>query len=309
MNVLELEGREVRLKNLDKVLWPASGFTKADLIAFYRDVGPALLPHLAGRPITLRRFPDGVEGVGWYQTQCRGCPQWMRTQPVYGRRGALLHFCLLDDLPSLVWTASIGTIELHPFLHVGERPDEPTVVVFDLDPGRPADVLDCSRAALRLRGLLDALGLVSFPKTSGSVGLHVYVPLNTRHGYAHTKAFARAVAARLAAECPHEVVDRMARSLRAGKVLVDWLQNDASRSTVAPYSLRATPWPTVSAPVTWAEVEAALGFRRPEVLTFAADDARQRLDHVGDLFRPVLDVKQTLPASDRVWRVGGPTRR
>ena len=309
MTVLEVEGRELRLKNLDKVLWPAAGFTTADLIAFYRDVAPALLPHLEGRPITLRRFPDGVEGLGWYQTQCRGCPAWMRTQLLPGRRGALLNFCLLDDAPSLVWAAGIGTIELHPFLALGERADEPTVAVFDLDPGPPADVLDCCRVALRLRGLLEALDLASFPKTTGSVGLHVYVPLNTRHDYAHTKAFARAVAARLAAERRDEVVDRTPRSLRAGKVLVDWLQNDASRSTVAPYSLRAMPWPTVSTPVTWTEVEAAHAARRPELLTFDAADARERLGRLGDLFRPVLELTQALPDADLVWRVDGSPRR
>jgi bifunctional non-homologous end joining protein LigD len=296
MSGLELEGRELRLKNLDKVLWPAASFTKGDLIAFYRDVASALLPHLAERPVTLRRFPDGVDGLGWYQTQCRGCPAWMRTKPLRGRGGALLRYCLVDDVPSLVWTASVGTIELHPFLALGDRPQEPTVLVFDLDPGPPADILDCCRVAIRLRDLLHELHLRSFAKTSGSVGLHVYVPLNTPHSYGQTKAFARAVAARLARERPEEVVDRMQRTLRAGKVLIDWLQNDASRSTVAPYSLRATAWPTVSTPVAWGEVEGALAARRAELLTFDAREVRERLDRLGDLFRPVLELSQTLPA-------------
>ena len=294
---LELEGRRLTLSNLEKVLWPAAGFTKGQMIDFYIGVAPVLLPHVAGRPLTLRRFPDGVEGVSWYQAQCRGRPDWLPTYTLPDRRGNVHRLCVVDDLPSLVWVANLASIELHPFLF-REEPARPTALVLDLDPGRPADVLACCRVAVRLRELLDRHGLVSFPKTSGSVGLHLYVPLNTPNTFSATKAFARSLARRLAAERPELVVDRPWKSLRAGKVLIDWLQNDGSRSLVAPYSLRGTAWPTVSAPVTWAEVEGALAARRPELLTFEAAAMAERLERLGDLFRPVLELEQRLPEGE-----------
>ena len=296
---VELDGRILRLSSLDKVLWPEAGFSKADMIDFYARVAPALLPQIAGRPLTLRRFPEGVDGLNWYQTQCpRGHPSWVRTQPLPNRKGGVHRFCLVNDLPSLVWAANLGSIELHPLLAYGERPDEPAAVVFDLDPGAPADVVDCCRVAISIRDVLDHLGLASFPKTSGSVRLHVYVPLNSSHSYGATKAFVRALARRLAAEHPNLVVDNARRSLRRGKVLVDWLQNSPTRSTVAAYSLRAVPWPTVSTPVSWDEVEGALAAGRPELLTFEPADVLRRLDRLGDLFRPVLELEQTLPPLD-----------
>ena len=257
---IELEGRRFRLSNLDKVLWREAGFTKGQMIDYYTEVAPALLPHLAGRAVALRRFPDGVEGVSWYQFQWpRGHPRWLRSGEVAGRSRETWHFCLVGDLSSLAWAANLGAVELHPYLARADRPHEPTVVVFDLDPGPGAEVLDCCRAAVRLRDALAGLGLVSFAKTSGSLGLHVYVPLNAGHGFRETKAFARTLARRLAAAHPDLVVAEPRRSARAGKVLVDWAQNNAARSTVAVYSLRATPWPTVSAPVTWDEIEQAVG--------------------------------------------------
>ncbi len=292
---VELDGRVLRLSSLDKVLWPQAGFTKADMIDFYARAAPALLAHIAGRPLTLRRFPDGIAGLNWYQTQCpRGHPSWVRTQALPNRRGGAHSFCLVNDLPSLVWAANLGSIELHPLLAHGERPDEPAALVFDLDPGAPADVLDCCRVAIWIRDLLAGLGLASFAKTSGSVGLHVHVPLNSPHSYGATKAFARALAQRLTAERPDLVVDNSKRSLRRGKVLVDWLQNNRTRSTVAAYSLRAMPWPTVSTPVSWDEIEAALAANRAELLTFEPADVLRRLDRLGDLFRPVLELEQTL---------------
>jgi bifunctional non-homologous end joining protein LigD len=206
--------------------------------------------------------------------------------------------CVVNDLPALVWVVNLATIELHPLLAFGDRPDEPTVVVFDLDPRPPADVADCCRVALRLRDLLADGGLASFPKTSGSVDLHVYVPLNTPCTYEETKPFARALAGFLAAEDPERVTDRMQKTLRDGKVLVDWLQNDPTRSTVAPYSLRGTAWPTVSTPVAWEEVEGAHAARRAELLTFTAESALTRLDERGDLFEPVLELTQTLPSAE-----------
>ncbi|MDQ4082162.1 MAG: non-homologous end-joining DNA ligase, partial [Actinomycetota bacterium] len=260
---LKLDGRSLRLSNLDKVLWPAAGVTKGDLIAFYLEVAPAILPHLERRPVTLRRYPDGVEGLHWYQLECRGQPDWLTTCELRGR-GGVFRVCLLGDRPSLVWAANLATIEFHPLLARAAAAGEPTSVVFDLDPGPALDIVDCCDVALRLREVLAGLGLASFAKTSGSVGLHVFVPLNVPHTYAETRGFARAVAAHLVAEHPDGVTDKQKRALRTGKILVDWLQNDPMRSTVAPYSLRATPWPSVSTPVAWDEVEAARAARRPE---------------------------------------------
>jgi bifunctional non-homologous end joining protein LigD len=286
----------VTLSKPDKVLWPLAGFTKAALAEYYLAVAPALLPHLAERPVTLRRFPDGVDAPGWYQTNCRG-PEWLPTSLVPGRRGEVFRMCRLEEPRALAWAAQVGALELHPLLATADALDRPTALVLDLDPGPPADVLDCCAVALALRDELDALGLASFPKTSGSVGLHVYVPLNTGVSYADTKALARTLAERLARALPERVVATQKRSLRAGRVLVDWLQNEPMRSTVAPYSLRALPFPTVSMPVTWDEVDRAAAAGRPELLTFLPADALSRLDRLGDLFRPVLELEQRLPTA------------
>ena len=283
--------------NPDKVLWPEAAFTKGDLIAYYRDVAPVLLPHLRRRPLTMRRFPDGIEEWSWYQYECRNAPDWLRTVDIPYRDGTPRRFCVVDDLPSLIWVANLATIELHPYLALGSALDVPSFVAFDLDPGEPADLVDCCRVALLLRARLQAYGLRAFAKTSGSIGLHVYVPLNARYTYAETKPFARAVARTLARGHPELAVDRNLKHLRRGKVLVDWLQNDASRSTVAPYSLRAMPWPTVSTPVTWEEVDHAAATGRAELLTFTAGDMRRRLDERGDLFADVLRLEQVLPAN------------
>ena len=289
---LELGGRPIPVSNRSKVLWPEAGFTKGDVVDYYLAVAPALLPHLAGRAVTLRRFPDGIEGWSWYQMQWpRGHPDWLPSRPLPGR--GLERFCLIDDEASLVWAANLAAIELHPLLARADRPDEPPVLVFDLDPSPPADVVDCCDVAIAIR---NALGrLASFPKTSGSVGLHVYVPLNTSHSFAETKAFARALAERLVAERPDRVTADQRRALRSGKVLVDWLQNDATRSTVAAYSLRAAGWPTVSTPLTWDEVAEAKAARRPELLTFQPADVLARVERLGDLFEPVLALRQSLP--------------
>lgn len=292
---LEIEGRRVALSNLEKVLWPDAGFTKGKMLDYYVRIAPALVPHVRGRPLTLRRFPDGVEAPNWYQNECRGPPEWLPTLELPKVGGQPQRFCLVNDLAGLLWVINLATIELHPFLARGDRPDEPTAAVFDLDPGRPADIVDCSRVALRLRDALDGLGLASFPKTSGAVGLHVYIPLNTRHGYAETKAFARTLAAFLAEEEPELIVDRQAKRLREGKVLVDWLQNDPTRSTVAAYSLRGTAWPTVSMPVFWEEIEETASTDRAEMLTFTPDRALARLEAEGDVFTPVLHLEQALP--------------
>lgn len=286
---------DVRLTSLDRVLWPRTGFTKGAMIDYYARVAPALLPHISGRALTLGRFPAGVDGRGFAQTECRGRPQWMATHAVRLRDGRVRDYCVVNDPPSLLWVANQAAIELHPFLARTEHHERPTHVVLDLDPGQGTCLLDCCRVALRLRGLLRELGLDSFVKTTGSLGLHVHVPLNTPHGYEQTKPFAREVAARLAAQDPRHVTDRMSKAVRAGRVLVDWLANDASRSTIAPYSLRAADDPTVATPLGWDELEDALRAGAPERLTFAALDLPARLDAVGDPLAPALELRQRLP--------------
>ena len=278
----------VAITNADKVLFPATGFTKGELVAYYDAVAPVLLPHLAGRPITMARFPDGVDAPGWFQMNCRGHPPWMRTVEIVGKRGQRLRYCLVDDRDALRWMINLGTIELHPFLADAARPDAPLALVFDLDPGPPADVLAAARVALAVRAALQARGLASFVKTSGKKGLHVYVALDGTRRYAETSAFARAVAAELAAAAPDAITDRMARGERRGRVLIDWRQNAIGLSTVAPYSLRALPRPTVSTPLGWHEVEAALAARRAADLLFEPRAVVERIARVGDWFAPVL---------------------
>ncbi|MFL6011019.1 MAG: non-homologous end-joining DNA ligase [Gaiellaceae bacterium] len=290
MSAIEIEGRRLRLTNLDKVLWPQVGRTKAWLLEYYTRVAPVLLPHLAGRPLTMRRFPDGVEGVSWHQNECRGEPEWFHVLETGGKGGRTLRFCVADDLPSLVWLANQGTIELHPFQWTVDAPRRPATLVFDLDPGPPAALAECARVALRLRDLLDELGLTAFAKTSGSLGLHLHVPLGRPHDGEHVKRFARAVAEALAQSHPDEVVAEVDKSRRAGKVFLDWLQNDPTRQTVAPYSLRGLPFPTVAAPVTWEEVE------RGGALSFLGEDVLGRIERDGDVFAEVLTLEQRLPA-------------
>jgi bifunctional non-homologous end joining protein LigD len=298
VTALSVEGREVRVSNLDKVLWPEAGFTKGEMLDYYVRVAPSLLPHLRGRPVTLRRFPDGIEAAGWYQNDCPpGGPSWLVKRPVTWASGRYWDFCAIDDLSTLVWAANMGTVEFHPFFALAERLEEPTAVVFDLDPGPPAGLADCCRVAVELRELLDGSGVEGFAKVSGALGLHVVVPLAPGHSWEGSKAFARRVAGDLAAAAPEHVVDRQRRSLRGGKVLVDWLQNDPTRSTVAPYSLRAEGWPTVSAPVTWDEVGAAAG-AGPESLVFEPAEALDRIERLGDLFEPVLRGAQRLPGGE-----------
>jgi bifunctional non-homologous end joining protein LigD len=278
---VRVDGRELALTNLEKVLFPEAGFTKAELIDYYLAVAPVLLPHLAGRPLTLRRFPDGVEGISWHQNECQGEPDWLPVFETRGRGGRSLRFCMVDGLPALVWLANHAAVELHPFLWRAERPREPTQLVLDLDPGPPAGLVEAARVALTLRPLLQELGFEPHVKASGSLGLHVQAPLPEP---LDTKTLARRLAERLAAEHPEEVVAEMRRPARAGKVFVDWLQNDVTRQTVAPYSLRGLAWPTVALPLRWEEVERAATEGRPELLVFGPRDALERVEREGDLF-------------------------
>lgn len=277
---VEVEGRRLALTNLDKVLWPETGFTKAQLIEYYVAVAPVLLPHLEGRPLTLRRFPDGVGGIRWHQNECQGEPDWFPVFETSGRAGRRLRFCLVDGLAALVWLANQAAVELHPFLWKVDAPREPTQIVFDLDPGEPAGLVEAARVALALRPRLEELGLEPLAKTSGSLGLHVHARLREP---IDTKRLAREVAESLAAERPEEVVAEMRRSARAGKVFVDWLQNDVTRQTVAPYSVRGVPRPLIAAPVSWGEVaQAAEGSAGG--LLFAPDTVLGRVERDGDLF-------------------------
>jgi bifunctional non-homologous end joining protein LigD len=294
VSTVEVEGRRLALTNLDKVLWPETGFTKGDLITYYLEIAPVLLVHLAGRPVTTRRFPDGVEGVSWHQNECQGEPEWFPVFETTGRRGRPLRFCLVDGPAALLWLANRAAVELHPFLWRVELPRQPLSMVFDLDPGPPAGLLEAARVALRLRDLLDELGLAALVKASGSLGLHLHVPLEQP---AETKELARGIAQALAERHPDEVVAEMPLGRRVGKVFVDWLQNDPTRQTVAPYSLRGMAWPTVAAPLRWEELEEAVANERPERLTVLAQDVVGRLEEHGDLFEPLL-------ASERELGVG-----
>ena len=290
-----IDGRTMSLSNLDKVLWPRAGLTKGWLIDYYTRVAPVLLPHIRGHPMTLHRFPDGVDGMHWYETRAPAHPAWVETVTFeMARSGKVFDVCVLNDLPSLVWAAQMATIELHPYLGTVGALDRPTAVVFDLDPGPPATVVDCGRVALRIRALLGDLGLGAWAKTSGWSGLHVYVPVNGLVGFGETKAFARAVARRLEQDDPDAVTSQMSRAERSGKVFVDWGQNDAGKSTVAPYSLRGWEVPTVSTPVSWDEVDAVASSGDPWPLTFLAEDALHRAE-AGDLFAPVTTLTQRLP--------------
>jgi bifunctional non-homologous end joining protein LigD len=271
------------------------------VIDYYRRAAPALLGHLRGRALTMKRYPDGVEGQHFYEKECPSHrPQWVRTAPIKteGRRGGhrkTINFCVIDDLPSLIWAANLADLELHTSLSLVGDVQRPTMVVFDLDPGSPADVVDCAQVALWLREILDELGLECFAKTSGSKGLHFYIPLNTPVTYEQTKPFARALARLMEKQHPERVTSNMKKELRKGKVFIDWSQNDDFKTTVCVYSLRARERPTVATPVTWEEVEEVLDAAEPEQLSFETDAALERIDELGDLFAPLLELEQTLP--------------
>jgi len=294
--VAEVDGRPVRFTNLDKVLWPALGLTKRWLIAYYDRMAHAVLAHTAGHPATLHRFPDGVDGPHWYQTRAPSRPEWVETVTFRPERtGKVFDVVVLRDRPSLLWAANSGAIELHPYLARAESLETPRAVVFDLDPGPPAGTRQVAEVALRLHEQLADARLEGCVKTSGNVGLHVYVPLNRPHTYEETKAFARSVADELERQMPELVVTNMARRVRAGKVLVDWSQNDAGKSTVAPYSLRGNAIPTASIPLNWSEVERVMQRDDTSYLPVTATDAIDRYERLGDLFAPVVSLHQTLP--------------
>jgi bifunctional non-homologous end joining protein LigD len=294
---IEVEGKRLKLTNLEKILYPAAGFTKGQVIDYYARIAPVLIPQLAGRPLTLKRYPEGVDQEFFFEknaTQYR--PEWVKTAPIWseGNRRTV-NYLLADDLPTLLWIANLASIELHPSLSRARKIEEPTVIAFDLDPGPPANIVECCQVALWLRDIFEHLGLQSFPKTSGSKGLQVYVPMNTPITYGASKPFAHALAGLLEDEHPELVLSDMSKQRRANKVFVDWSQNDQHKTTIAVYSLRARPRPTVSTPLTWEEVEHALKKRDADLLVFEAPQVLLRTAKRGDLFEPVLSLKQRLP--------------
>ncbi len=288
-----IDGRRVRLSNLGKVMYPETGFTKAGIVDYYARIGAVMVPHLRDRLVTMVRYPDGVDGGSFFEKRCPGhAPSWMRQATVDD-----LTQCVVDDLPSLVWMANMAALELHTLQATASDPDRPTAMVFDLDPGAPAGIVDCCRVGLELRDLLDELGLTSVVKTSGSKGLHLAVPLNTEGVTAdETKSFALALGQLLAKRDPKRVTTIMKKENRPGKVFVDWSQNDRHKTTVCAYSLRARPRPLVSTPVRWDEVAAALDVGDDGALAFETDDVLARVERVDDLYAENLRLRQELPA-------------
>jgi bifunctional non-homologous end joining protein LigD len=293
--VVAVGKHQLPLSNLGKVLYPASGFTKGQVIDYYARIAPVLLPHLRGRAITLKRFPDGVAKMAFFSKNCpKNPPEWFRTVTVQGADGTV-DYCLIEDIPSLMWVANLAALELHLPLERALRQDAPTGIMFDLDPGPPAGLLECATVALRVRQALAGLGLQAFVKTSGRKGLHVMVPLNTGKSYEATSQAARAMALVLGRDDPKGVTVTNNKADRAGKVFIDWTRNTAHQTTAAVYSLRANDEPTVSTPVLWEEVETAVRKRTVTGLTLTAPQVVDRVAAHGDLFAPVLTLKQKLP--------------
>lgn len=296
---VRVDGRRLRLSNLDKVFWPEVGFTKGQMIEYYTRIAPVLLPHLRDRPLTLKRYPDGIDGQMFYEKNCpQHRPPWVDTARIWsGGNNRDMYYCLVQDLPTLVWVGQLATVELHTSLSRYPDMPQPGALVFDLDPGPPATIVECCRVAIWLREWFHDNDMQTVCKTSGSKGLQMYVPLNIPVDYSQTKRFSRGLAQRLERERPEHIVHLQRRTLREGKVLIDWSQNDQYKTTINVYSLRARPRPTVSTPVSWKEIEACLEARDPELLVFDSQQVLDRVDRLGDLFEPVLTLRQRLPES------------
>ena len=299
-STVEIEGRELTLTNLDKVMYHETGFTKAQVIDYYVRIAPVLLPHLQGRPLTMKRYPEGVGGFFFYEKNCpKHRPDWVRTAAVWSHgNNRWMDYCLVEDVATLVWAANLADIELHTSLSLGKKIEQPTMIVFDLDPGAPADIVQCCQVGVWVREVFARLGLESFPKTSGSKGLQVYIPLNTPVTYDDTKPLAHELARLMERAQPELIVSDMKKALRVGKILVDWSQNDQYKTTVCVYSLRAKDKPTVSTPVTWDEVEKCLKKKDPSALVFESKQTLERVEKMGDLYEPLLKLKQKLPKLD-----------
>lgn len=291
-----IAGETVELSNLDKVLYPETGFTKGDMIGYYEAISPIMLPHLAHRPVTVKRYPNGVTGLFFYEKRCPAKrPSWVATATVTSERHGSLTFCVIDTAASLVWMANRAAIEFHTYLHRQTQENRPTMLVFDLDPGEPATLHDCLEIGVILRDLLAQLGLKSWAKTSGGKGLHLGVPI-TGASFAEAKTFAHGLADLLARKHPKRVTSVMAKIERRGKVFIDWSQNDHGKTTACAYTLRARERPSVSTPVSWEEVERACRRRKASTLEFMADDVVHRVKELGDLFAPTLTLRQQLPS-------------
>ena len=286
-------GRELTVTNLDKVFYPESGFTKGQVIEYYERIAPVMLPHVKDRPLTMRRFPDGVDGPSFFEKHVPAhAPDWLRHVSVPSSTGeTTVEFCVVCDLPTLIWAANLGTIEFHvPLWRIGNRrklPGPPDHMVFDLDPGEGSTVVECCRVARLIVDLLTDRDLQSFAKTSGSRGLQLYVPLGRRSTWQTAREDSRQIAKQLERQHPDLVVSTMRKSLRRRRVLIDWSQNHPSKSTVATYLLRARPEPTVSTPVTWEEVDQCADDGDAGLLRFTAPQVLERVNSFGDLFAPV----------------------
>src|SRR6184192_4540849 len=291
---LIVEDRKIQVSNLDKILYPKVGFTKGQVIDYYIRVASVFLPHLKDRPLTMKRYPDGVEGEFFYEKNCPSHrPKWVQTAKVWSEsNNRMMNYCLVQDLATLVWAANLADLELHTSLSRKNNIGRPTMMVFDLDPGAPADIVQCCQVGLWLRDLLARMKLKSLAKTSGSKGLQVYVPLNTSVTYDQTKDLSRSLARHLETDHADLVTSNMSKAVRKGKVFVDWSQNDEHKTTICVYSLRARQEPTVSTPVTWEEVANCLKKKKADLLKFRCDQTLSRVEKVGDLFEPVEELKQ-----------------
>jgi bifunctional non-homologous end joining protein LigD len=297
---ISVGGHKLEVSNLDKVFYPKVGFTKGDLIDYYRSISEVLLPHLKGRPVTLKRYPDGVEGFTFYEKSCpEHRPSFIKTVAIRRKRDDKdVNYCQLNTEAALTWASNLANLELHVALGSARAPHKPHSVVFDLDPGEGTGVLECAEIAVRLRRLFSELERESLVKTSGSKGLQLFVPLNTKVTYEETRPWAKTVAARLETETPDEVVIKPSKDARRGRVFIDWSQNHPAKTTVCVYSLRARERPTVSTPVTWDELTSALEAGDPDRLVFTNDQVLKRVEERGDLFEPVRQLEQRLPKLD-----------
>jgi bifunctional non-homologous end joining protein LigD len=296
-HVVEIEGKHLKLTNLDKVLYPAVGFTKGQVIDYYARIAPVLVPHLKNKPLTLKRYPNGVNEPPFFEKNAtKHRPDWVKTAPIWSEGNQRdVNYILCNDLATLVWVANLAAIELHPSLSLAQEITCPRSLVFDLDPGPPANIVQCCQVAFWLRSIFEHFNLESFPKTSGSKGLQIYVPLNTKTSYDETKPLAHALARLLENEHRDLVVSDMKKAIRTNKVFVDWSQNDEHKTTISVYALRARERPTVSTPVTWDEIADALKKKDASLLVFESQQVLDRVEKMGDLFAPLLSLKQKLP--------------
>jgi len=308
-SVVHVQGKDLEVSNLEKVLYPEAGFTKGQLIDYYVRIAPVLLPHLKGRPLTMKRYPNGANSQFFYEKNCPvHRPGWVNTTAVWSEgNNRWMDYCMVQDLPTLVWVANLASIELHPSLSLGKKIEQPTYIVFDLDPGPPATIVQCCQVGLWVREIFGQFGLESFAKTSGSKGLQIYIPLNTSVTYDETKPFAKTIARLLEDQHRDLVVSDMKKALRTNKVFVDWSQNDQYKTTVSVYSMRAKERPTVSTPVTWNEVEQCLKKEDPESLVFTSDQTLARVEKNGDLWANLPKTKQKLPPLEKLEALRGET--